>query len=573
MNFNKRIKYNLFKKFLIILILFFLIGFSYIGDSSAKGKTSKNEAQPLKGAAVININSDFMDYYEDKDQIVATGNVKINVEAQDTILEADKVTYDRENDLLIAEKNVKIIKKKNIINGEYARIDLTQDSVLINNLNTELTQIKVVAKTAKIYPKKGDESKKDIDVSTGKATFSDKTLNYVISTSGSEYITDPTIVSKPIDKNSETGFKQKYNIHSKKILVKRNKDVDIITLLNSTITINKYKLAQIPSLTLTTNKDTNQMETNFPEIGRKPELGGYAGWGPLFNFSTGKTLKVVPIMAYGGGVGVGALSRFTSDTNKTEMAYSTLRKKFVIEGEQRLPFLDTLNSSTKIQYGKNTYIDNGFFGEQLPEFIIEAVDNRKIASTNKFDIDLRSSAAFIQADHRWSTGRYQVQGNLYNNEPLYKLGKHTDLGVSSQAAISVYGTGNTYGVVRVGPTVTVNNGPIYAWLAYYQGGIYGETPLLSDKFYYGKSNVTLRTRYKINKFTTIGYEASLNLSKDNYDKKLLAENQIFCWFGPEDIKFRIGYDTRRSLPTFDLNMLLGSDKSNIDFDKLKIIEN
>ena len=564
----------MFKK-ILILIIFLIIGFSCIDGSAAKGKTkaAANGEQPLKGSAVININSDFMDYYQEKDQIIATGNVRINVEAQETILEADKVTYDRDNDLIIAEKNVRIINRKNVINGDFARIDLTQDSVLIDHPITVISQIKIDSKTAKIYPKKGDESKKDIDVSKGKATFSDKSLSYVLSTCGAKYITDPSIVSKPVDKNSVSGFKNKYIIHSKKVIVNRDKDVDIVTLLNSTVTINKYKIAEIPTLTLTSNKDTNQVETNFPEIGRKPELGGYAGWGPLFNLPNGKTLKVVPLMTYGGGVGIGALSRFTSDTNRSEIAYSTLKKAFVIEGEQRLPFLDSPNSSTKIQYGKNSYIENGFFGRQLPKFIIEAVDQRKLASANNFDFDLRSSAAFIQTDHRWSTGRYQLQGDLYNNTPLYKLGEHVNLGANSQFNIAVYGTGDTYGVLRAGPTITANKGPLYAWLAYYQGGIYGETPILADRFYYGKSNVTLRTRYKINKFTTVGYEASLNLSKDNWDQKLLAENQIFCWFGPDDIKFRLGYDTRRSMPTFDLNMLLGSDRSTLEFDKLHVTEN
>lgn len=559
----------MFKKFLIILVFF--IGLSFAGNCFAKekAKTPTKEAQPLNGSAVININSDFMDYYEEKDQIIATGNVKIRVEAEETTLEADKVTYDRENDFIIAENNVRIINRKNVINGDYARIDLTQDSVLIDRPNTVISQIKIDAKKANIYPKKGDESKKDIDVSSGTATFNDKTLNYVLSTSGTKYITDPTIVSKVLNKNSETAYKNKYIIHSKKVLVKRDKDVDIITLLNSTITINKYRIAKIPCLTLTTNKDTNQMETNFPEMGRKPELGGYGGWGPLFNLPGGKTLKVAPIMAIDHGFGVGALSRFTSDTNRTEVAYATLKKKFVIEGEQLLPFSET----TKIQYGKNSYVENGFFGRQLPEFIIEAVDNRKIASAYNFDFDLRSSAAYIQTDHRWSTGRYQLQGNIYNNVPLYKIGKYTSLGANSQFAADVYGNGDTYGVLRAGPTISVYKGPLYAWLAYYQGGIYGETPLAADRFYYGKSNVTFVTRYKINKYATIGYEASLNLSKDNWDQKLLAENQIFCWFGPDDLKFRLGYDSRRKVPTFDLNMLLGSDRSTLEFDKLKVTEN
>lgn len=564
--------HNLIKKFLIILLLFFL-GFSCPQSSFAKEKPKKTSAettsQPLKGSEAVNISSDFMNYYQEKDEIVATGNVKIHIDGEETVLEADKVTYDRDNDLIIAEKNVKIINRKNVINGDFARIDLTQDSILINHPKTIISQILIDSKTANIYPKKGDESKKDIDVYTGKATFSDKSLSYVLSTSGTKYITDPSIVSTPVNKNSESGFKNKYIIHSKKVLVKRDKDVDIITLLNSTVTINKYKIAQIPCLTLTSNKETNQVETNFPELGRKPYLGGYGGWGPLFNLPNGKTLKLVPIIAFDRGVGAGVLTRFTSDTNRTELAYASLKKKFVIEGEQQLPFSPT----TKIQYGKNTYIENGFFGRQLPDFIIEAVDNRKLVSTNSFDFDLRSSAAYIQADHRWSTGRYQVQGNLYNNAPLYKLGEHASIGANSQFDIAVYGTGDTYGVLRAGPTFTVENGPLYAWITYYQGGIYGKTPLLADRYYYGKSNVTLKTRYKLNKYATIGYETSLNLSKDNWDSKLLAENQLFCWFGPDDIKVRIGYDTKRSTSTFDLNMLLGSDRSKLEFDKLHVTEN
>lgn len=565
----------MFKKFLILLILFLLVGFSYTKESYAKksvklsDKKNNSQKQPLKGSSVLNINSDQIEYFQEKDQVIANGHVKVQQEGNDAVIESEKMTYDRSNDLIIAEKNVKITKNGNIINGDYARINLATDSSLIENPNTEISIIKIDAKTAKIYPKQGDENKKNIDALKGKAVFSDQTLNYILSTSNTKYITDPTIVSKPLNKNSKAGLKLKYKIHSKKVIVKREKNVDIITLLNSTISINRYPIAKISSLTLTTNKETNQIETNFPELGRKHELGGYLGWGPVFNLPSGSTFKLAPIVTLDRGVGIGGLSRFTSATNKTELAYSTLKKKFVIEGEQQLPF----SSKTKIQYGRNSYIENGFFGKQLPALIIEAVDDRKLASALNFDFDLRSSAAYIQEDHRWSTGRFQEQGNLYNKVPLIKLGKHASIGASSQFDIAVYGTGDTYGVLRAGPSIATEMGPLYAWLSYYQGGIYGKTPLLSDRFYYGKSNVTLRSRYKLNKYVTLGYESSLNLSKNNYDKKLLAENQIFCWFGPDDFKVRIGYDTRRSQPTFDFNMLLGSDRSSIEFDKLKITEN
>ncbi len=161
---------------------------------------------------------------------------------------------------------------------------------------------------------------------------------------------------------------------------------------------------------------------------------------------------------------------------------------------------------------------------------------------------------------------------MYNNKALVNLGKHAALGASSQFDIAVYGTGDTYGVVRAGPVLSTGVGPFNAWIAYYQGGIYGDTPFLTDKFYYGKTNVTLNSSYKINKYLSLEYFTSLNLSKDNYDQKLLAENRIYCWIGPDDLKFRIGYDTKRKSTRFDFNMLLGSDRSAIEFDKLKVTE-
>lgn len=562
----------MFRKFFIIFILFFVVVFTSTDVCYAKKEpksVDKTSEAPLKGSAVVNLNSDQVDYLQDKDQFVATGNVYINVDGNNTVIHADKVTYDRENDLIIAEKNIKIIKNGQVINGDYARIDLLRDTALINNPDTVLSQIKINAKSAKIYPKKKDPEKKDIDVYNGTVVIADQNMTFVLSSAGAKYITDPSIVSKPINKNSGTSYKQHYKIHSKDVLIKREKEADIITLKHSTITINRYTVAKVPTLTLTTNKETHEVESNLPEIGRKPELGGYVGYGPVFNLPHGSTLKLVPLFTYGSGVGVGGLSRFMSSTNKTEVAYSTLEKKFVVEGHQRLPFSPT----TKIQYGRNTYIDNGFFGKQMPALIIEAVDSRKLASACNFDFDLRSSAAFIQTDHRWSTGRYQIQGDLHNLAPLFKLGKYVDVGASSQFDISVYGTGNTYGVVRAGPTMSAARGPFYAWLAFYQGGIYGETPVLADRYYYGKSNVTLRTHYKINRYVTLGYYSSLNLSKDNWDEKLLAENQLYLYTGPDDIKFRIGYDTKRKSATFDFNVLLGSDKSNLDFDKMRVTEN
>lgn len=589
-------KYSLFKKFLITLISVFIAGvvcveYSFAKESALKSKKidkNQNKASqtPLQGNVVIDIDSEQVDYLPDEEQFVATGNVVIHVFPQNTILEAKKVTYDKAEDLIIAEKDVKITKDKQVITGDYGRFDLTTDSMLLENPITELNKIRIVSKKANIYPSKKDPNKKIIDSDAGTATISDPNMSFFISSSGTKFVRRENLSTDNGTKKSKNNKpKPEYLIHSKEIIVDRDEYTDIITLKNSVIIFNKkYKIAKIPSVLMTADKDTTRAETTFPEIGQMPDLGGYVGYGPVFVLPRGATLKIAPLFTYGSGVGGGGLARFMTDRNRTQIAYSTLKEKVVLNGEHLLskphkrilssddPQQNDTDSWTKIQYGSNSYIDNGMMGSQKPAFIVEVVDDRRIGSAYNIDFDLRSTAAYIEDYNKWSTGRFQVQGNFLNRKPVYKIGKYIDLGVSSQFAMAAYGNGDSYGILRGGPSISTTLGPAYFWAAYYQGGIYGESPFEFDRYYYGRSNVTLNSTYKVNDFIFVGYTTSLNLKKDNYDNTLLAENRFYVWLGPEDIKFMLAYDTRRKATTFDFNMFIGADRSKIQFDRMKIRE-
>ena len=63
----------------------------------------------------------------------------------------------------------------------------------------------------------------------------------------------------------------------------------------------------------------------------------------------------------------------------------------------------------------------------------------------------------------------------------------------------------------------------------------------------------------------------MNLNKDNWDKRFLAENQFFAKVGPEDFKFCLGYDTVRKRTALGVDLLVGSDRTALEFDKLKVI--
>jgi len=580
----------LFRQLLVILLgLITALSFNTTAFASIeeekKQEAKAEESSLLKGSAtIINIKSDEVEYFQEKDQFVATGNVIITVEDDGTIIKSEEVIYDRTNEIIISKKDVRIFKRDTIIDGDYARFDLTKKSALISNPDTYLRQIKINATKAIVHSE-------DMELLKGKATLLEKDMVLVLS-AGSMGAQKKDFFQKRPDAKPRLN----YDIKAKEIIVEDMEYRKIVTMRNAQISINRFKIAKIPELKMTsaeeagyltfkrnkktgmptlqleTVKKTNRIETMLPEFGHRRELGSYIGHGQVFNLPKGSTLKALPIFTFGDGdgasVGVGGMARFMSSSNETELLYSTLRNKFVLEGEQRI-----LTPFTKIQYSAFSFIDNGFFGRQKPAYLIEAVDHRKLFEAYNMKFSLRSTAGMVeQIENNFATGRFQLQGYLNNIEPLWNYEEYLTLGFDSNFHIGVYGTGDTYGIIRAGPTAWSILGPFKIWAAYYQGAIQGETPFLFDEYRYGKSNVVFNGSVDVTDFLAIGYRTSLNLSRDNWEKELVTENQLYVYAGPSDLKFKIGYDVVRARTVFGFDMLVGSETSALEFEKLRVIQ-
>ncbi|MCK7484566.1 MAG: hypothetical protein MZU97_02745 [Bacillus subtilis] len=92
-------------------------------------QNSYQDSSALKGRAImIDVTSDKLEYFEDKNQFVATGSAEVDIPEQNSKLQADKIIYDQVNQLLIAEDNVKITKNGKVVNGTFARIELNKES-------------------------------------------------------------------------------------------------------------------------------------------------------------------------------------------------------------------------------------------------------------------------------------------------------------------------------------------------------------------------------------------------------------------------------------------------------------
>ncbi|MFA6990068.1 MAG: hypothetical protein WC197_08375, partial [Candidatus Gastranaerophilaceae bacterium] len=183
----------------------------------------------------------------------------------------------------------------------------------------------------------------------------------------------------------------------------------------------------------------------------------------------------------------------------------------------------------------------------------------------------RLSAGYAQDyESRWGTGRYKWQGGLVNKAPLWHYKDYATLRTESQYDVTLYGNGVTTGVFKIGPRIDSEIGPFNFYTIYFVGGVHGESPMAFDKYVYGKSTLIFRGEYYVNKYLSVAYLTYLNMAKD-YDNRLLAENQIFASVGPEDVKLKLGFDTIRKRSIVGVDMLVGTDRTAFEFDKLNVI--
>lgn len=545
-------------------------------------KTENINDQPqsqLEGRAImIDLNSDKLEFFQEKNQFVATGNAEIVIPEQNSKLEADTITYDQTQQVLIAEGSVKITKEDKVIYGNYAKVELEKESALINEPNTVVNKVKITANSANIYPK-------HLEALKGKANIDNEDLKLMLSTDN--YSIDQLDELQEQNKDKTGIDTVKYRITSKEIIVDNRDNINVIKVKNATVYAGKVKLAHIPYLEFSTDKEISRVETGLPEVGSGKELGLYFGPGHVFYLPNGATFKAAPIVSFGDGIGGGGLVRYMSKSNRTEVGFVSNKNKIAIRGEQNL-----FSPKTKLLYATNTYVEDGIWGKRRPKQLVEIADERKLLSAFNFNLFTRLSAGYAQdyltakylddnptfkynqlnsVDGGFGTARVRLQGKLINDKPIFQY--HDDLlrvRLQSQFGFSAYGTGDTFGVLMAGPKIDSRIGPLKLSSSYYQAGMFGRTPFVFDRYVYGKSNLTVSGDLRINKYVNIGHIRSLNLTKDNWEKRFSTENEIYAKLGPEDFKFKLGYDFVRQRSVFGVDLLLGSGKTEVDFDKLRV---
>lgn len=542
------------------------------------------EVVETKDQAILDC--DMMEYFAERTELEADGHVVMYFPTNNSTIKADKLVYNQSSNLIKAYGNVVLINDGKELFGDYMQVDMNEENALLDNPLTEMMQVRCRAKKGYMYGDKIIQEQGSIYV----------TKKMMIHLKSDMFGPDlDTMYVSPENRSAymKEGHGEKFKIKTNDLIINAKKEHDTVTLRHAEIYFNNKKVGTIPSITVHTNKARDFIEADFPEFGTRQNLGMFAGPGLVFDTPKGSTMKVVPLLNYqsngdnsgDNSLGFGAIAKFKSGTNQTDMAYGTANKVFMMWGRQKL------DDNLILQYGGNTYFDDWFMGFRMPKFITElayqdSFENKDFMGKDKNMIfSHRVAGGYFQAGDS-KTGLFDNAGGIGTTrfkymgqvaQTIYTFNKvaedpiNAKFEIVSEGSAAVYGTGDTQFVARIGPRIhtQVNN-----WMqdvGYFLSGFNDNTPMKTfDSYMYGRSNVYMRESYRVCSYLTLSWFGSLNLANDSWDGKLLQENGFYFSIGPDDVKLNIGYDTIRQQTFVTMALHLDAKGSTIEYKKMEI---
>lgn len=550
-----------------------------------KPKQAVVEDTTPKNQAILDCEN--MQYFAERSELEADGNVVLFFPSNNSTIKADKMIYNQDSNLIKAYGNVVLISDGKQLNGDFMQMDMNEENAFMDNPKTHMLQISCKAKKGYMY---GDK----IIQEQGSMYVTKKTM---IDVKAEMFGPDLTRMFVPESQKGylmkEGGHGEKFRIKTREIIVNSKDEHDTVTLKHAEIYFNGKKVGTIPTITLHTNKNQDYLEANYPEIGTMTNLGFFAGPGFDFDTPRGTNLKIVPMINYQGNsdnpdnnsLGFGAIAKYKSATNKTDFAYGTANKIFLMAGIQRL------DDDLYLQYGANRYLDDWFLGFRMPALMGELIYTKDflfpgfLGKTRDMVYTHRITAAYVQDAPVGSTqplgtdgiGTLRLRYMAEAVQTLYSLGDerlnpiNARLDLVGEGSAGVYGTGDTQMIARIGPRIHTQYKNWMQDVGYFLSGYSDKTPLINyDRYMYGRSNVYLQENYRLCKYLTVSWLTSLNLSQDSWNGQLMQENSFFFSFGPEEVKLNIGYDTIRQQSFVTMAVHFDAKGSKIDYDKMVI---
>ena len=524
----------------------------------------------------IVLDCDNVDYDTQNYLIKAKGDVSVEFVKQGTTVKADIITFDRLNNTVIAEGDVKILKSGQTITGDYIFVDMNEENALIESPRTVSGNIEIKSRKGYVYTDK-------VVQEDGELVITDSfPINFHSANRGPQMRRMIVPKNETITDDMSKGI---IKLQAKDIKIKQKGDIETISFTRMRIFKGDKVIFRTPSVKIYTNKNHDYAETNHWEVGAYRGFGAFVGPGIVFELPKGSVLKAMPILNYKSGFGYGGYGRFSSGTNQTMLAYGTATDKMIVLGKQKL------DDDLYLQYGMNSYLDEWFLGRRRPKYGAALVykkgygsDNflikgQKASYTHRLDagyyqdLDFDKHFEHIEGTDMGTTRfRYMAEGlqNFYEKENKDEQ-KSISLSAVSQFSGAIYGNGNTQVIGRIGPRMHMQYKRWMQDIGYFFSVYDDNTPMpVFDAYRYGKQNIYLREYFRINRYLTLSWFSSINLTGDSPNGKDFQENSFYVSVGPDDMKFNIGYDFVRENMYCTIELMMDARGTKVEYDSLEI---
>ena len=537
------------------------------------------EVKEQKVENEVVLDCDNIVYDEVNDEIEAVGSPLLTFPPQKVTLKADKMTYNKSSNILKAYGNVTLIKDESKIYGDYVQINMNEENAFMDNV--KFKQANFVINTRKATANSDTITFAEGNMVTDGSYKLDLKTRMVGGQDFSRMLVDEEDKSYIVDSVGQVPVKVKAD----KIKVEGKKDHDTITLERGTVFYGDNKLFKFRRFTAHTDKDHSYFEANYPELGSRPQLGAYIGPGFVFDIPNGAVVKVIPFLNYKSNFGVGGALKYRSGTNMTELAYGSAEDIFVAKGLQRL------DDKLFLQYGVNSYMDEGFMGRNIAKYAVELFykDATQVKDTLAPNLDLtfrqKAGVGYYQntdynkyfgdiPNKEIGTTRFkymaEINQSLFKRENKEEL-KMFDFSFVMQGSAALYGTGDTQFIGRVGPRIHTQYKRWMQDIVYYLSAFDDHTPMARfDTYRYGRSSLVIRESFRLNKYLGVGWSGNINLSNDAPNDKLFQENAFILSIGPDDFKVNLGYDFIRQRTYFAFAIGMDMKGSSVEFKKMEI---
>lgn len=241
--------------------------FDYVKEKRQKEEKARQAAfvQSQKKDDSLNIDCDEMEYFEDRNELEARGNVLITT-PDGVKVNADKAIYNKENNIIRLYDKVVMIKDNTKVEGDYMMIDLNEENALMDEPITNLGTLRINAKEGYAYSDRIEEINGNIELNqrVEMELHSQGFLKY------GRAVPDTRLVDFSLKKERS----KPYKLRTKEIIIRPERDHDSILMQDVDVYYHNRKIVNVPSIEFFSDKEMTYSEVNFP-----PEFGSLKGFG------------------------------------------------------------------------------------------------------------------------------------------------------------------------------------------------------------------------------------------------------------------------------------------------------